>query len=655
MKRWIATTLFGFLFLGNLKLAAQENLQQHRNDRTGSGISDLDPVTVTASLTPEKISKTGRNLLIIKGERFYSLPVNSVDELLRYLSGVEVQARGPMGSQSDFVLRGGTFQQVLVILDGVRLNDPNSGHFTSYIPIAPAEIDRIEILKGASSAIYGSEAVGGVINIITKTFASQQGIKKSNAVAQITGGEYGLLNANAGGFISNGKTSVGLGVLTNNADGQQQRGTKGFFHNNTASVSVNHFFNERWQLALRTSYDDRKFAAQNFYSSKIQDTAQEQVKTIWNQLGITYNSKKDIVRLNIGYKRLKDHYSFNSAMSPNENLSNLFQALITNEWRLQPKTTMISGVHFINKKISSNDRGNHNGNQSAAFAILNQQIGENFALSPAARIEWNEKNGWEFVPQVALSYRTKIFQFRGSAGKTVRDADFTERYNNYNKSLIPSGQRVGNPNLQEEHSFSYEAGVDFFIAKNLKLANTFFQRHHTNLIDYVSTPYIEMPRKSNLSPTGAYDLAKNISKVTTTGAEMDIQYTKNLSNKQQLWATIGFVWLSSKSSDATPSLYISSHAKYLTNFNVEYRNQWFAFSVNGLYKDRQPQLSSANIAKVSKDYFVLNAKAEGFIIKNKLSVFAEADNVFDKNYADLLGSQMPGRWLMGGIKISLSK
>ena len=81
----------------------------------------------------------------------------------------------------------------------------------------------------------------------------------------------------------------------------------------------------------------------------------------------------------------------------------------------------------------------------------------------------------------------------------------------------------------------------------------------------------------------------------------------------------------------------------------------FSASINGLYKKRSPQTSSASIAKISGDYFVLNAKLEGSIIKKKVSVFVEADNAFDENYADLLGSQMPGRWLMGGIKISLSK
>jgi iron complex outermembrane receptor protein len=126
-------------------------------------------------------------------------------------------------------------------------------------------------------------------------------------------------------------------------------------------------------------------------------------------------------------------------------------------------------------------------------------------------------------------------------------------------------------------------------------------------------------------------------------------------NRQQLWTTIGFTWLDSKSSSATPSFYISSHAKFLNTFSVLYSSNKISASINALYKKRSPQTSSINIAKVSSDYFVLNAKFEALIVNKFLSAFIEVDNVFDKNYADLLGSQMPGRWLMGGIKISLSK
>lgn len=620
--------------------------------------SELDPVTITTSINPEKASQTGRNLIVIKGERFASLPVHSIDELLRYLPGIEMQSRGPMGSQSDIVIRGGTFQQVLVIVDGLRLNDPNSGHFASYFPIAPSEIDRIEILKGASSAVYGSEAVGGVVHIITKTFAASfdklRKTNKLNAIAQVTGGEYDFLNLNVGGSFDNGTTSVAAGLLTNTTSGQAQRGTRGFVHNNTASFSFNHHIGERWEVKFRTAYDSRKFAAQNFYTTFASDTADEKVTTSWNQLGIVHNGNKDRLSLQVGYKDLDDQYKFNSASVANKSNSKLIQALLTDEWKVQVKTTITSGLQFIRKKIASNDRGKHNVDQAAAFAVLNQQLGNNFFVNPALRVEWNERSGWELIPQANISYRTAKLQLRASAGKTIRDADFTERFNNYNKTFVASG-RIGNPDLVAEHSFSYEGGADFFVTNNLKLSGTFFQRYHTNLIDYVPTAFADMPRKVNLSPTGTYALAKNISKVTTTGAEAEIQYSMQFQNRQQLWTSIGFTWLDSKSSSATPSFYISSHAKFLNTFSVLYSSNKFSAGVNGLFKKRNPQTSSVNIAKVSSDYFVLNAKLEAFLIKKLLSAFVEADNVFDKNYADLLGSQMPGRWLMAGIKISLSK
>jgi iron complex outermembrane receptor protein len=640
-KKKVFSVLTLTLLFGNFLLAQEKE-------------SELDPVTITSSLTRQKSSQSGRNLIIIKGEKIVDLPVHSIDELLRYLPGLEVQMRGPMGAQSDIVMRGGTFQQVLVVLDGVRLNDPNSGHFTSYIPIAPAEIDHIEILKGASSAVYGSEAVGGVIQIITKTFAARKGESKANAVAQITGGQYDLFTVNAGGFYSNGKTSVSAGVLSNNTSGQQQRGIRGYVYNNTASVSIGHYFNDRWQIALRSSYDDRKFAAQNFYTNFIFDTADEKVKTLWNQMMVVYNGNKDRISLNVGYKNLEDKYNFSPGSTPNHNISDLFQTLVTDEWKFRTGTTIVSGAQFISNKIISNDRGNHQVDQAAAFAILNQQFGQDLYISPAIRFDWNERSGLEFVPQLNLSYHMSRFQFRGSVGKTIREADFTELYNNYNKTYVGAGS-IGNPDLEAERSFSYEAGADYYASNSLKISGTFFQRYHSKLIDWVNTPYDEMPRKDNLSPTGRYALAKNIAKVNTTGIETDIVYSKQLSNNQKLWSTFGLTWLNDKSSDSATSFYISSHARFLANFNIEYSNRWFGVSLNGLYKKRQPQTPSVDIVKVSDDYFVLNTKIEGYILRNKLSVFAEADNLFDLKYADLLGAQMPGRWLMGGLKITLSK
>ncbi|TDE12027.1 TonB-dependent receptor plug domain-containing protein [Dyadobacter psychrotolerans] len=622
----------------------------------------LDPVTVTSSLTEKRASETGRNIAVIKGEYFQNLPVHSIDDLLRYVPGLEIQARGPMGSQSDIVLRGGTFQQVLVVLDGLRLNDPNTGHFNSYIPIASSEIERIEVLKGASSSIYGSEAVGGVVHVISKAFAAKlksgdQEAGSSNKAALnlgLTGGEYGLRNANVGAFVQRNKLAVSGGLVSNNADGVQQRGSRGYFHNNTASVSANYALSNDWNVAVRSSYDRRDFAAQNFYTTSIADTANEQVKTSWNQLKVGYKKGKSAFSLDGGYKYVKDQYLFNTRSIQNISKSQLWQGLFTWQQTFTENTTLVTGLNYQNKNISSNDRGDHSINQLAPFVSFSQRIGRYLTVSPSIRFDWRERIGTEAVPQVNISYKKDILQIRGSAGKTIRDADFTERYNNYNKPIVTTGNKIGSPDLKAERSFSYEAGADLFL-RDFKLSGTFFQRLQKDLIDYTNTPYAQMPRNENLTPAGTYALAKNIATVNTTGFEVDVQYTRLIAENQKLWLTAGFTQLSSESSDVTPTFYISSHAKLLTNFSVLYQYAGFSFSVNGLYKSRAKQEATSLQAVVSKEYFVMNAKAEYAFLKKTLGIFVQADNVFDKNYSDLLGSPMPGRWLMGGIRYSFVK
>jgi vitamin B12 transporter len=618
----------------------------------------LDPVTVTSSIVEKRASETGRNIAVIKGEYFKNLPVNSIDDLLRYVPGVEIQARGPMGSQSDIVLRGGTFQQVLVVVDGLRMNDPNTGHFSSYIPIVPSEIERIEVLKGASSAVYGSEAVGGVIHVITKTFAAklprQEDVSRTAVNAAVVAGQNGLLNANAGIFTQKNKLALSAGLLSNNADGVQQRGTRGYFHNNTASVSANYAISDAWNIAARSSFDHRDFAAQNFYTTSVADTANEQVKTSWNHLKLGYKRGKSAFSFDGGYKYVSDQYAFNSASIRNISKSQLWQGLMTWQQTFSTQTELVTGINYQNKSISSNDRGEHSIHQLAPFITLSQHLGKYFTVSPAIRFDWREGIGTEVVPQVSLSYKKDILQLRGSAGKTIRDADFTERFNNYNKPTVTTGNRIGNPDLKAERSFSYEAGADILLT-NLKISGTFFQRLQKDLIDYTNTPYANMPRRDNLVPTGTYALAGNVAEVNVTGFELDVQFSKVLAEKQKLWITAGLTKLNSGTDNAQPSFYLSSHAKLLTNFSVMYQHGKLNLSVNGLYKARARQEATTLDTQISSHYFLLNAKAEYTIVKNTLHVYVQADNTFNKHYSDLLGAVMPGRWLMGGLRYSFSR
>ena len=142
-----------------------------------SQVPELDPVLISSSMQQKRIRETGRNISVLTKDDIKNIPANSLDELLRFVPGIEVQQRGPQGAQSDLIIRGGTFQQVLVVIDGMRANEPLTGHFNSYIPIHPEEIERIEVIKGAAAAIFGPDAVGGVIHVITKAFTHNFGTK----------------------------------------------------------------------------------------------------------------------------------------------------------------------------------------------------------------------------------------------------------------------------------------------------------------------------------------------------------------------------------------------------------------------------------------------------------------------------------------------
>ncbi|MGC4038690.1 MAG: TonB-dependent receptor [Chitinophagaceae bacterium] len=599
---------------------------------------------MTASVAEKRVSETGRDIIVIKGDRFDKSPVHSIDELLRYIPGIEVQQRGPAGSQSDILMRGGTFQQVLVILDGIRLNDPLTGHFNSYIPIAPGEIDHIEILKGASSAIYGTEAVGGVISIVSKSFAAGGNSRTNEIEAGTSGGQYGFWSANASGLIQTKHTAVSIGALSDNADGVQQRGINGFFHNTTVSASVRQQLSENWTLSLRSSYDHRNFAAQNFYTAFVSDTAVEKVNTWWNQFNITGRKGRSKFSFDAGYKQAEDRYAFTKNASANDNHSRLVQALAVEDYSLDRNTSLTGGIQFINQSITSNDRGDHSVPAAGVFWVLNQTLAKNLHLSPAVRLDWNNLSGWEFVPQVNASYKWNKLVFRGSAGKTTRNADFTERFNNYNKALVTSGN-IGNPDLGAEHSFSWEAGADYYFGKSLKLSATYFEKQYTGLIDWINTSYNNMPRKDNLSPSGSYYLAENNTAISTRGIETVTSVTFG-----KLDGMAGLTWM-----HTTPaqSLYIASAAKLLVNYSVSYRVKFIRLSVNGLYKQRAPQLDNSTIAQLDKNYFLLNGKLSADLYRNKLSLYIECDNLFNRQYADRFGVPMPGRWLMTGVQFKI--
>jgi len=369
----------------------------------------LDPITVAASMSPQQISKTGRNIVVIGSEMIQKLPANSVDEIIRYLPGVEVQSRGPMGTQSNITIRGGTFQQVLIIIDGIRLNDPLTGHFNSYIPVTPSEIDRIEILKGPAAAIYGSDAVGGVVHIITKTFSGKPQAEGYRVNGQLTAGDYGLMNGQVTGSVHFGQTHASASLQSNNAEGQRLRGTLGFFNLTTFTAAIRQQIGKSINLAYRYGNDNRDFNAQNFYSPRPSDFAREKVTGDWHHVKATYQYQQHFVSIDYGDKSTTDEYKFNKAANPNLNRSRLRQTQLLYQYRLQDNFTIAGGAQHIDRSIISNDRGNHTVQNAGVFAYVHTQLAKTVNIQPGIRGEWNERSGWQVLPQLNISYPQKNY------------------------------------------------------------------------------------------------------------------------------------------------------------------------------------------------------------------------------------------------------
>lgn len=616
----------------------------------------LEPVMISSSAQQKRIRETGRNISVLTKDDIKNIPANSLDELLRFVPGIEVQQRGPQGSQSDLIIRGGTFQQVLVVIDGMRANEPLTGHFNSYIPIHPEEIERIEVIKGAAAAIFGPDAVGGVIHVITKAFTHSFETTNKSAAASVQSGQYGLFNGRIALSSSNKNSYVSGGLQQNNAKGMQMRGTTGYFDNDLGNISYARKLNDAWRLMLRAAADRRDFNAQNFYTSFLSDTAREKVSSTWQQLALTRTSEKSTFSILANARQLKDIYAFRPASIPNQNSTKLFNADLRHAVRFKwQQAKFTSGMQVFNKQITSNDRGNHKHLHTGIYANLQHQLLNKLFVTEGIRADWDQSYKWALIPQLNLAYTGAVATFRASISKGIRDADFTERYNNFNKPLVTGGS-IGNPALEAERSLNMEIGTDMLLDKPIQVHATVFRRNQSSLIDWSTTAYANMPIRNNLVPTGIYALASNIANVDTKGAELDLSGNHSWGRETKLRWSSGITVLKSTGKDnSLPSFYLSSHAKLLWNSNMRISNKLGAVSMGTVYKKRNKQTTNSINASISPEYFTVNFRIEKYLFKKKAGLMMQVDNMTDVAYSDLLGSIMPGRWMQGGCWINLNK
>ncbi len=618
---------------------------------TFSQSMDLDPVFVSSTLLDKKKRELGRNIIFLTKEDIQKIPGNSLDEILRFVPGIEVQMRGPAGAQADFVFRGGTFQQVLILIDGIRMNEPLTGHFNSYIPVVKEEIQRIEILKGAAASLFGPDAVGGVIHVITQKGFEEEKEKSLNA--SLKRGSYGLSQQTLSLGISKPKTNLFAGAQYNKVNGEELRGTSGFVRTGLYAVSLSRKLFKEWNLHARFAMDRRNFNAQNFYTNFVSDTATETVNSTWQQASLSKISDKKDYYVLIGARQLEDEYRFRHAGTANNNRTSMMNVDLRQVNKIISKQAKwTTGIQLSNKTIRSNDRGNHTHQHAGLYSVFYHQPLKGLFLTEGLRLDWDRSYQWNIIPQFNFSYVLNNLNLRGSIAKGVRDADFTERFNNYKKTGITSG-RIGNPNLKAEKSINIELGVDLFSQSPIQVHTTLFRRNQANLIDWINTAYTDMPRRENLAPGGIYALALNIASVQTTGIELDINGMHQVAEKLNIRWNTGLTLVNATATNEVSSLYLSNYARVIWNSNLQFTHTKGLLSISTLLKRRDQQTTNSLIVPVSKSFGIVNARADLYLWNKRATLLLQADNIFNIKYADFIGAKMPGRWLSTGISLNL--
>ncbi|WP_035566887.1 TonB-dependent receptor plug domain-containing protein [Hymenobacter sp. IS2118] len=628
----------------------------------------LNEVTVYGTRLDQVAGQTGRYVTVIPGRTLSQYPVASLDDLLRLLPAIEVQSRGNFGTQADITLRGSTFNQVLVLLDGMRLNDPLTGHFAGYLPITPAEIEQIEVVRGPGAALYGPDAVGGFVNIVTKTFAATHRPDGVEVGGTFLAGEYDLKSTNAGFYGQDNGLRMAGGVLNNSAAGQRLNlpgGGHSDFKLNTYSLSAAYQATDKLSAAARASFDRRDYNAQNFYTTNAGDRARETTARDWYQGQLRYDwNPRARTELQLVGTASTDYYLYTPTSAASDHLMHYLNVQGQHQLRLSEKVQLTLGGQVDRRRVRSNDRGNHAVGHQGAFAVAGLRPTATLNLTAALRLDHDESYGTEVLPQLTASQQLgEKLTARAAMGRAIRAANFTEQYNSaIRPGTVPNGFNVGNPGLDAERTWSYEGGLDYVFGPALTLRATYFNRYGRNLIDYVPTPGGEVQTSTgftNLNPTATYRFAQNLFAVTTQGLEFEASTSAQLRPGLRLEGSVGYTYTHLDVAGDVVSQYLSNVAKQLVSGNVSLVHRRFTASLGGVHKQRAAQQTTpsltVNDAALTPNYTVINGRLDVALLPERLWVVGQAQNLFNAKYSDLLGAQMPGRWLMAGVRVALRK
>ena len=578
--------------------------------------TDLKEVIVSTTKLEIPFSKNFRTVKIISSDYIKNSPASNVSDLLQEITGIDVRRRGVSGVQGDLYIRGGGFDQTLLLVDGMKMDDAQTGHHTLNMILPLYLIERIEVIKGPAARIFGQNAFNGAINIVTKDVTGEK--KQIDlSLKEISYGSFEQKNISAVTKIITNKAKSLISFSNNTSDG---------YRHNTDYKRNNYFVKTSFNLKsspidVIASFTENKFGANGFYASPSATEQYEETQASLLGVSTTINSEKLSIKPRLYWRRGQDEYIYirdNPSVYRNLHKTNKVSAELSGSYFSNSGVTGF-GIDLSTVNISSNNLGEHDRTTVNLFVDHTFKLfDEKLVLSPGIAVSYFSDMSFHSFPGIDLGYNINSnFKLYSNIGKTFRVPTYTDLY-------YSDRTTIGNENLNPESATSTELGFKYNTS-NFKISGAFFNRKAKNIIDYV---------KENEN-----DLwnAVNIGSLKTTGFELDFRY--NFQNQNYL--NLGYTNINDNN--------------YVTNINFS------KYSLNSLKHHFTSKLNLNYIRNVNhsfvykyaersdkSNYNVLDSK-----IMYKKGLFIYVNNILDEVYSETNLVPMPGTSFLVGISVGI--
>jgi iron complex outermembrane receptor protein len=561
-------------------------------------------VVVTGTAEPIPLEEIDRSVDVLPVAGQTALEPALVD-FLRFDASVDVMARAPGGVQTDVSIRGGSFGQTLVLLNGQRLNDPQTGHHDMDIPVPLEAVDHIEVLQGSGSALYGSDAVGGVLNIITRQPEATEA----------------RLSVAAGSFGTNEERTTLATVYKQLAEelSFSRDSSSGFMpdrdYRNLAVSSETWWRSSLGSSSLVLGYGDRPFGADQFYGPY---DSWEDTKTWFASLVQDLGPQTQVA---LSYRRHSDWFVLlrdQPEVYQNHHADETFQLSIRRRDPLAANTTLNYGLEGYGDTIESNILGDHNRSRGAAYVSLDARALRRFSFSAALRDEMYNWGKSELSPTLAAgAWLSPRWKLRASASRAFRIPTYTDLY-------YQDPATIGNPKLLPETAWSYDAGADWRRGDAFRFSVSLFERRESNDIDYVRRTTVDPWQAMNIARLRFTGVETSATVVPARGHQISLSYEALSGSRQALGGL-------------------------LSEYAFNYPAQSAVLAWRGGYRGVAAQARLGVVDRVGQATYALVDLSAGYG-KGRLRPFVRLTDLGNARYQEIAGVAMPGRAAMGGIE-----